>query len=49
MHLSHGDIMAVVVVTTNYRSLKYLCDQQDLMGRKARWTELIQAHYNIPW
>ncbi len=30
------------VVTTDHQSLKYFCDQQDLMGRKARWAELIQ-------
>ena len=30
------------VVTTNHESLKYISDQQDLKGRKARWADLIQ-------
>ena len=30
------------VVTTDHQSLKYFCDQPNLVGRKTRWAELIQ-------
>ena len=30
------------MVTIDHESLKYFCDQQDLKGRKALWTNLIQ-------
>ena len=45
MHSKHGDTIyteIIFVITTDHESLKYLCDQQDLMGRKARWAKLIQ-------
>ena len=30
------------MVTTDYQSLKYFCDQEDLVDRKARWFKVIQ-------
>ena len=30
------------VVTTDHQSLKYFCDQPDLVGRKGRWADLMQ-------
>ena len=30
------------MVTTVHQSLKYFCDQPDLVGRKGRWADLMQ-------
>ena len=30
------------MVTTDHPSLKYFCDQLDLVGRKGRWADLMQ-------
>ena len=30
------------MVTTDHKSLKYFCDQQDLVGRKGCWVEIMQ-------